>query len=389
MLNGVKVVEVAGVITGPLAGMTLADLGAEVIKVEPVTGDQFRGWEGSAEGVRPSFGAINRGKLSIGVDLKSEPGRAVVLDLVKHADVFIENSRPGAMDRLGLGPETLRDHNRRLVYCSVTGMGSGGPETTRPTYDAVAQAMSGLWSQITETEDPQVVGPPFADQLAGLYSAIAILGALLEREKTGQGRAIEVSMLASCLAFQGLSIASYTQHGEVSGPTTRSVNSQSYAFVAADGLPFAIHLSTPQRFWTALCNITGHPELVEDARFVTKGDRIAHYAELREILSVAFKSDTREEWLAKLAEADVPSAPILNLAEALAHPHVQALRMVVTDDAGGRTAGFVKSPVVTGGGPVASERPAPLLGEHADEILRAAGRTQQQIDELREAGMVT
>jgi formyl-CoA transferase len=388
LLKGVRIVEAANVITGPFAGMLLADLGAEVIKVEAPTGDPFRRWQSESDDVRPAFAAYNRGKRSIGLNLKDESGRALFKELVASADVVIENSRPGVMDRLGVGWDALREVNPQLVYCYVSGMGTTGPERDRPTYDAVAQALSGLWSQFTDLTDPEPVGPPMADQLTGMYAAMSILAGLRHRDATGEGSRVEVSMLAACLAFQTAGVADVTLEHHVATKTSRARNSQSYAFVASDGRPFAVHLSTPRKFWVGLCRTVGMPELVDDPRYAVKSARIAGYAELHELLADVFATQPRDSWLAKLADNDVPAAPILTLDEAVDHPQARAIG-VIDRQSGPRLQGLVRSPISVDGQHCAAEWPPPLLGEHTVSVLEELGvSSPEERDRLRKAGTV-
>ncbi|MCW2701839.1 MAG: CoA transferase [Blastococcus sp.] len=384
MLEGLRLIELATVITGPYAGMLLADLGAQVIKVEPPAGDGFRGWDGS-EGttVRPAFAAYNRGKRSIALDLKHDAGRRVLMALVAEADAVVENFRPGVADRLGIGYEDLRAVNERIVYCSITGMGAEGPERLRPTYDAVAQGMSGLWSQLTDLDDPEPVGPPMADQLTGMYAALGILAGVTEARRTGAGRHLEISMLASCVAFQGLGVATFRDSGVVPGKGTRARTSQSYAFVAGDGRPFTVHLSTPQKFWAGLCAAAGRPELLDDPRFATKTDRIRHYDELRAELGVRFATHPRAYWLDRLAECDVPAAPILDVAEMSEHPQVLVTGIIDPARAGRHATAPVRSPVRTAGAHAVASLPAPELSEHAEEILSDIGIDPTELQRLR------
>ena len=387
LLKGVKIVEAANVITGPLAGMLLADLGADVLKVEAPSGDPFRRWEAESDDVRPAFAAYNRGKRSIGLNLKDDVGRSLFMELVASADVVIENSRPGVMDKLGVGWEALREVNPRLVYCYVSGMGTVGPDRDRPTFDAVAQAMSGLWSQFTDLAAPEPVGPPMADQLTGMYAAMSILAGLRHRDATGEGVRLEVSMLASCLAFQTAAVADVTIDGKVAGKTSRARSSQSYAFVGSDGKPFAVHLSTPQKFWHGLCRTVEMPDLAQDPRYAVKSARIAGYDELHELLARVFMTRPRDAWLARLAAEDVPAAPILTVEDAVDHPQVRAID-VIDRDGGPRLRGLVRSPVQVDGRHCASDRPPPLLGEDTAAVLDELGVSAAEQDRLGANGTV-
>lgn len=388
LLEDLTIVEMAGVITGPSAGAILADLGASVTKVEPPGGgDPFRSWEASGEKIRSSFAAFNRGKRSIVLDVKEPEGKEIYLDLVRTADVVIENYRPGRMDRLGIGGDDLWRVNPGLVYCHITGRGGTGPDAEQPTYDAVAQALSGLWSQLTNLADPEPVGPPISDQLAGLYAAVAILAAVQEARRTGKGTRVEVDMLGASLAFSASGVAATTWSGAVPTKSSRARNSQSYAFVAGDGLPFAVHLSTPHKFWVGLCTTIERPDLIEDERFRTKALRIRHYDTLKTTLAAVFGTRPRREWLAALISSDVPAAPILTLAEAIESPQVVAKQIIATD-ATGPSHGLVRSPIVVDGRHCSAELPPPALGEHTDALLTELGRSGSQIERLHATGTV-
>lgn len=379
----------ANFISGPYAAMLLADLGAEVLKVElPGTGDPFRAWGEYLGALRPQFAAYNRGKKSLTLDVRTESGRDVYRRLAATADVVIENFRPGTAERLGIGYESLRAANQRLVYCAITGLGSSGPEAHRPTYDAIGQALSGLWSVLTELRDPKPIGPPFSDLLTGLYSAYGILGALVARERTGCGQRLEASMLSASIAFLSEPVANYLLAGEVSHQTSRPRRSQSYAFVAADGLPLAIHLSSPLKFWEALLDAMGRKDLAADPRFRSKADRVRNYDALRAELAAVFLARPRAEWLDVLARHDVPAAPIKDIAEALADPQAQHLGMVRTFGEGERAARLVGYPVAFEGTPAVPGLPPPELGEHTTEVLEALGYDAAALERLRAEGAV-
>lgn len=380
LLEGIRIIESANVITGPFAGMMLAHLGADVIKVEAPSGDSFRSWDPQKKTITPTFDVYNRGKRSIALDLKKPEGQEIFKQLAKSADVVIENSRPGAAERLGLGWETLREVNPGLVYCFITGLGSWGPESNQPTFDAVAQALSGLWSQFTDLDSPEPVGPPMADQLTGLYAAFAILAGVESSRRSGRGVKLEVSMLAACIAFQGSNLATFLSDGVAPSRRSRAEMSQSYALKGSDGLPFAIHLSTPQKFWDGLCRAIDQPELISDPRFVSKGDRVRNYDALLAILQQVAGIDTRESWLEKLRANDVPCAPILNVKEALDYPQVKALGIVASPSGGKR---WVKAPIALDGEYLGAATPAPLLSADADEVLGEIGISMEQIAELR------
>ncbi len=368
-LEGITVLEFASYVSGPYAGMLLGDLGAEVIKVEdPRTGDPFRGW-GAAD-YSATFGSVNRNKKSVILDLKTDQGREAALALAHDADVLIENYRPGTMERLGIGWDVLSAANPRLVYCSITGFGRTGPYANRPGYDTVGQAMGGLLSVLTDLDNPQPMGVSLSDHLTGIMAAYGVLGALMARHTTGKGQMVDTSLLSATLAFLGENAARYFEEGDVPKRKTRTETAQVYAFVAGDGKPFVVHLSSPPKFWEGLCRVAGHPEWIIDARFKTKADRRKSYDTLHQGFQEAFSTEPRDHWLDALLEADVPSAPIYTLDEALADPQVQHLGMIT--ELPHPKLGSIK--LVTGAvnlsdTPIAITSPAPGHGEHTEEIL--------------------
>ncbi len=328
-LSGIRVIEMASYISGPMAGSLLGELGAEVIKLEhPPTGDPFRGW-GSAESPRASFVAYNADKASVCVDWIEE--RDWFDELLKSSDVLLSNFRPVTQVKLGLTYDQLKQVNPELIVCNITGFGKFGEYAERPCYDAVAQAMSGFMSQLTDLESPECVGPAMSDTIAGLYSAIGVMTALVERQKTGLGRAVDVSMVGASLSFLRGSVGTELLDGAKSGRLTRAMSSQSYAFVGSDGEAFVVHLSTPTKFWLGLLNAVGRPELAQDERFKDKKSRVRHYRELKQELQDEFAKATREEWLRRLSELDVPCGPVLSAAQAATN--VTVLGRVFSDPA--------------------------------------------------------
>ena len=388
-LNQIKVLEMANVISGPYAGMLLADLGAEVIKIEmPETGDYFRLWDGKEGAIRPSFAGYNRGKKSVTINVKIKSGRDLFLRLASKADVVLENFRPGTLDRFGVGYDVIRKDNPNVIYCSISGMGSSGPYSHRPTYDAIAQAMSGLCSQLTDMSNPEPVGPPMCDQLSGIYTAYGILAALLSRASSGKGQKLELNMLGAGIAFQPTAVAEYSMIGEIADKMSRPHRSQSYTFVASDGLPFAIHLSTPPKFWRGLLEVVGLPHLVEDPRFVKKADRIKNYDVLRDQLAEIFRTRPRAEWLAELEKHDVPAGPIYNVAETLADEQVRHIEMVKTFGQGKRALQLVGFPVAFGDTPCQPGLPVPYVGEHNEAIFQELGYTKDDLAEMKSEGAI-
>jgi crotonobetainyl-CoA:carnitine CoA-transferase CaiB-like acyl-CoA transferase len=368
-LDGIRVVELANYVSGPYAGMMLADFGAEVIKIEvPGTGDPFRGW-GTVD-YSPTFGSVNRSKKSVVLDLKSEPGKASAKKLIATADVVIENFRPGTLERLGLGYEELRVGNPRLIWCSITGFGDVGPLADRPGYDTVGQAMGGLLSVLTDMDQPKPMGISFSDHLAGMVAANGILAALQARHRTGRGQRVDTSLLEATVSFIGENAARFFENGATPNRATRTHTAQVYAFVAGDGKPFVIHLSSPEKFWKGLTRVAGHPEWLGDPRFNPRKGRQKNYDVLHGLLSAVFATKDRAYWLQRLTEEDVPSGPLYDFAEVFADPQVETLgmRVRVPHPKLGEV-DLVRNGVRLSDTPVRIDRPSPELGEHNKEIL--------------------
>ncbi len=372
-LEGITVVEFASYVSGPYAGMMLADLGAEVIKIEPPDGgDPFRGW-GAAD-YSATFGSVNRNKKSVVLDLKDKHGLAAARSLAEAADVLIENFRVGTMDRLGLGYDALAAKNPRLVYASITGFGPSGPYADRAGYDTVGQAMSGLLSVLTDLDNPKPMGISLSDHLTGMMAAYGILGALMARERTGKGQRVDTSLLSATVAFLGENAARFFETRKKPTRETRAHSAQVYAFVDSNGEGFVVHLSSPTKFWEGLARTAGHPEWREDERFKTKRDRQKNYDVLHALLAEIFRTRDRDHWLDVLRQNDVPSAPIYTLDQVFADPQVKHLGLV--REIPHKKLGHVS---LVGGGVSLSETPAeirtaaPDYGQHTEEILARIG----------------
>jgi crotonobetainyl-CoA:carnitine CoA-transferase CaiB-like acyl-CoA transferase len=387
-LEGVKVLEVCSFITGPYAGMLLADMGAEVIKVEdPKRGDPFRGWE--MGGDSPTFWSYNRGKKSVTLNLRTPEAREIFYQLCRDRDVVIENFRPGTTKKLAIDYESLRPFNERLIYCSVTGMGPSGPYANRPAYDTVGQGLSGLSSLLMERDSLRPIGPNFSDSLGGVFGAFGVLGALYARERTGRGQHVSTSMVAATLGFLIDPATKYLATGEVPGPISRPRASQTYAFVASDGLPFAIHLSTPPKFWEGMARASGHPGLIEDPRFKTVDDRRRNYHELQQTLGKILKEKPRSYWLEKLVAEDVPHTPIYNMAELFQDPQLEHMGMKIEIPRGERAPiRTVRFPIDYSETPPPHPGPPPDLGQHTHETLKGLGYETEQIAALKEKGVI-
>lgn len=370
-LQGVKVIEFTSYVSGPYAGMLLADFGADVIKVEaPETGDPFRRW-GEMD-YNATFGSVNRNKKSITLDLKSADGKAQALRLMLEADVVIENLRSGALDRLGLGWDAVSKQNPRLIYCSITGFGDEGPYAQRPGYDTVGQAMGGLLSLLTDMDKPQPMGISLSDHLAGISAAMGILAALNARHLTGRGQRVSTSLLESTISFLAENAARYFEDGGTPSRATRTHIAQVFAFTAKDGKGFVIHLSSPKKFWLALLQAVGRPELAEDPRFAERKQRIKNYNALCDELNAVFATQNRDVWLDRLVAADVPAGPLHDLQGVFNDPQVEALKMVakVPHPAGRGDVALIRNAVRMSDTPPIIKNAAPQLGQHNAEILK-------------------
>lgn len=387
-MSGIRVIEVGRFVTGPMAAVLLADLGADVVKIESVReGDPFRQW--GAGGYAPNFCSLNRNKRSVALDFSKPEGLEVLRRLVNDADVLIENFRPGQAERWGWGYEAMAALNPRLVYCSISGFGQAGPYRDRPGYDTIGQAMSGLLSVLTDLEDPQPMGISLSDHLTGIYAAYGVMGALFARERTGEGQHVDTSLLQATVAFMSENIAGYYTTGDVPTQMRRAKGAGVWAFVAGDAKPFVIHLSSPPKFWESLAKTVGHAEWIDDPRFSSRGDRRRNYDELKALLDEEFSKNSREHWLTQLVAADVPCAPINTLDEVFADPQIETLRMHRTVTHHERGEVHLAAPGVNlSETPLEWELAPPTLGEHTGEILSSLGYSSAEVAELASHAIV-
>jgi crotonobetainyl-CoA:carnitine CoA-transferase CaiB-like acyl-CoA transferase len=374
-LAGLRVIELGTFITGPCAGMMLADLGADVIKIESPEGDPYRSYQGGH--YSPHFQAYNRNKRSLALDLKKSADKELLDRLIREADVFIQNFRPGTAERLGAGVERLRGINPRLVYCSISGFGATGPYVERPSYDSVAQALSGFLSVVVDPANPQFLGPALADAITGIYAAYGVLGALVRQARQGQGALVEVSMLEAMAHFAVEPFAAFFALGAAPRSSDRPRLAQAYILEAGDGRLIAIHLSSLEKFWTGLIEALEAPELAADPRFSTRLARIDNYATLRTELSARFAKHNLAHWEARLRSQDVPYAPINSIEQVVQDPQVEHLGLIVPVEGAHGGTQAVRPAVQFAGERAQSVRAAPLLNEHGTAIRDALGRGDQ------------
>ena len=391
-LEGLRVIELAHVMAGPICGLFLGDLGADVIKVERLpSGDTTRHFSPpEIEGESAAFMMLNRGKRGVALDLRTEEGRAVVRQMVSSADVVIENFRAGTMERMGLGYEDLAVLNERLIYCQVTGFGRTGPLSSQGGFDLIAQGYSGLMSVTGEGpgREPVKVGAPLTDITAGILASFGVVCAVLERERTGQGQRVDTSLYEAGITqtYWQSAIALATGVSPAPLGSAHPMAAPYQAFQTKNGW---INVgASNEGTWTRFTEALDLKELSSDDRFVTNTDRMANLTDLVEILGRHFREHTTEHWLTVLEDAGVPAGPVASVGEMLEHPQTEARRMVV--DVEHTTAGLVRSlgiPVKLSGsgdghGPSGPRVGAPLLGEHTRSVLQEFGYSKAEIDQM-------
>jgi crotonobetainyl-CoA:carnitine CoA-transferase CaiB-like acyl-CoA transferase len=374
VLSGVRVLEHGTFITGPAAAMLLADLGADVVKVEQPAGDPFRAFRGGL--YSPHYQTYNRNKKSVTLDTREKADLALFDRLVGEADVYIQNFRPGVAEKIGAGEARLRELNPRLIYCAISGFGPDGPAAQRPSYDTVAQAASGFLKLLVNPANPRVVGPAIADALTGFYAAYGILGALYEREKQAseRGRRVEVSMFEAMTHFNLDAFTHLFSEGEVMGPFSRPSVSQSYVLPCGDGKWIALHMSSPPKFWAGLAKAIERPTLFDDPLYADREARIRHQDKLIELLTGIFRTQPRAEWCRRLEALDVPHAPMYDTDEVPEDAQAKHLQLFVDAPHPGQPQGgrwrTVRSPLSFDGERALEVTAPPLLGDH-NEALRS------------------
>jgi formyl-CoA transferase len=387
-LSGIKIIETASYVTGPFASQLLADMGAEVVKIEePKRGDPFRGW--GERNYAATFCSLNRNKKSLTLDLRTEEGRGIALKLAQNADALIQNFRPGVMEKYGLGYEAVKAVNPKIVYCSISGFGPKGPYRDMPGYDTIGQARSGLLSLVTDPGKPLGMGISFSDHLTGMFACYGILAALMNRMLTGEGQLVETSLLRASVSFVSENAARFFENGHVPRRKHRTTTAGVFAFEDQDGLPFVLHMSSPDKFWLGLFDVVGKPEWAQDPRFNNRKARTENYDLLVERLTPIFRSGGRDEWLKRLIEKDVPAAPINTLDEVFADPQVKTygFPIEVEHPKMGKVK-LVGNAVDMSRTPPSIDSPPPVLGEHTDEILNSLGYDAAAVSALRHKGVI-
>ena len=383
-LAGVRVLDISQVMAGPYACMLLGDLGADVIKIEPPgTGDQTRGSMGFKMKGADSLGFINmnRNKRSVALNLKSKAGKAALLALAKDADILIENYRPGAMKRLGLGYDAMKEINPRLVYTSISGFGQTGPWADRPGFDLMAQAMSGVMSVTGYPDSPPVkCGVPVADSGCALFAIYATLAAYIGARATGQGQYVDAALFDSAMAFSVWDICDYWGTGKRPEPlgTSNKMTAPYQAMACSDG--HFVMGANNQKLWVQLCTLMQRSELLQDPRFSTIALRLANRQALQDELERTFREHPKDYWVQTLLDNGIPAGPILGYPEAFDSEHGKArgMRMEIDHPVEGKVPniGFA---VKLSGTPQQVRRHPPLLGEHTREVLEEAGLDYEQL----------
>jgi len=391
-LAGLRVLEITQIMSGPTCGLLLADMGADVIKIEKLRGgDDARGYrDPQVGGVSAPFMMMNRNKRGLALDLKSPKGRALLLKMAKSADVLVENFRGGTMDKLDLGYEALKLENPGLIYCAITGYGRTGPYADKGGFDLIAQGFAGLMSITGEAgRPPAKSGSAVSDMNAGILAALGILAAYIHKLKTGEGQVVDTSLSDAALqqTYWHAAVWFATQRSPEPTGSAHILTAPYQAFEASDGW---INIGgANQANWERICDVLGHPDWKSDARFATNRDRMAYLDVLVDLMNAVVRTRTRAEWQDAFDAAGVPAGPVHTIGEALSHPQTLARGMVVeTDHPQAGTTRAIGCPIHFSASPDRSSTPAPLLGQHTREVLREFDLPEVEIDALVAEGVI-
>jgi itaconate CoA-transferase len=389
-LSGVRIVALEHAAAGPFATHLLADMGAEIIKIErPGTGDTIRSWDRAVRGMSSGFTWLNRAKRSVTVDITTAGGATVMRKLVEHSDVFITNIGPKSVERLDLGWERLHDLNPRLVYCAVTGYGLTGPYREAKAFDLLIQGEAGIIATTGSKDAPAKVGVPISDIAAGMYAALGITLALYQRERTGEGQLIDIGMFDSVLDW----LAYFPHHFWHQGEEPERVGMRHHyivpygPYLARDGVFVNIAIGARDN-WVQFCEmVIRRPELVNDKRFVDPPTRRLHRDEITKLIEDIIASEDSETWFARLADTDVPYGRLRGIAEVLAHPQVAARRIIREVASPVGPVPTIESPLRLSSSPIA-DGPIPGLGADTDAVLESVGFSSTEVAELRASGAI-
>lgn len=391
-LDGIRVLDFSKVLAGPLCTQYLGDMGADVVKIEPCRGgDDTRMWPPFTDGDGTIFLAVNRNKRSLALDLKAPEGLEICKQLASQCDVVVESFGPGVAERLGIGYEALKAVNPRLVYCSVSGYGTRGPMKDGKGYDLIAQAFTGMLSMTGEPDGPPARSPfSPVDQGTGLHAVVGIMGALMQRGRSGVGMKLETSLFDTAVGFLGYFLQGYWQRGtEPVRPGSGHESLCPYQAFETSDKPLILGIAN-DALWRAFCELAGQPGLATDPRFATGVSRVTHRAETVALVADMLRRKTRAQWMALLEAHSIPCSPVHSLGELSRHPHTDASGMVLRyRNDQGHEVKSVASPLRADGERLALRRKPPRLGEHSLELLAELGYADTELDALLSAGVVT
>lgn len=390
ILEGVKVIDFTHAYAGPYCTLSLADFGAEVIKIERSTGDQARTWGPFKDGYSGYYASFNRGKKSITIDMKSEEGKKIIFDLVKNADIVCSNFKAGTLEKCGIGYDEMKKIKPDIIYAAISGFGNSGPLSKFGAYDNVIQAISGIMD-VTGFQDgsPTKIGPAIGDSFTGLALLLGVTIAYYNKLNTGKGQKVDVTMLGSLFAMVEKPILEYM----VSGNEMSRMGNQSLyrapddTYKVKDG--FVTLAVKNEDMWKTFCNVIGKAELIDDIKFNNNDVRVKNEKELKEIIEACFEEKTREEIIERLEQNGIACAPVINIKEAFDNPQLKARDMIIeVDDPGAGKIKLVGNPIKLSKTPAVTKEPSPLLGENTDEILKDMEYSDEEIKMLHDKKVI-